>query len=388
MKKLTQLVAILLAAFSGSTAMAQIAHTKPQVLVLIYSDTGGTYALAREVAAGITGDGLVDATIKQVKASPKSDLKDVPVATVAELARYDGIAFGSPVYFGNISTPMSEFLSQTGDLWSAHALEGKPATVFMSAGSGAGKELAFQSFWGSLAVHGMLLMPNGIRGVEGLDKTVPQGNSVLGASTLASLKNVERSTLGERQIARDQGRAFARVVSALRGALPASSSEAAAMTEVPKAAITIREALARMGLALPPLPKPAGNYSPFVRTGNLVFINQYALKDGKILHPGKIGVDVTDAQAKESVQATMLNVLSVLNEAVGGDLGRVKQAVQLTGVFNTIDTYADHARLMNTASDLAADLLGERGHHARMTLGANSVPGQSPVEIQAIFEVE
>lgn len=125
-----------------------------------------------------------------------------------------------------------------------------------------------------------------------------------------------------------------------------------------------------------------------MRTGNLVFINQYALKDGKILHPGKIGVDVTDAQAKESVQATMLNVLSVLNEAVGGDLGRVKQAVQLTGVFNTIDTYADHARLMNTASDLAADLLGERGHHARMTLGANSVPGQSPVEIQAIFEVE
>ena len=123
MKKLTQLAAILLAAFSGPTAMAQVAHTKPQVLVLIYSDTGGTYALAREVAAGITGDGSVDATIKQVKGSPKSDLKDVPVATVAELARYDGIAFGSPVYFGNISTPMSEFLSQTGDLWSAHALD-------------------------------------------------------------------------------------------------------------------------------------------------------------------------------------------------------------------------------------------------------------------------
>ena len=84
----------------------------------------------------------------------------------------------------------------------------------------------------------------------------------------------------------------------------------------------------------------------------------------------------------------MLNVLSVLKEAVGGDLGRVKQCVQLTGIFNTKDDYTKHADLMNIASDLTVEVFGEKGKHARATLGASSIPVNSSVEIQAIFEVE
>lgn len=301
---------------------------KEKVLVLFYSDHGGTYELAREVAKGIESGG-VQAVIKQV--SPK--IKGVPVATVEELPLYDGIAFGSPVYFGNISTGMSEFLSHTLALWSAHALEGMPATVFMSAGSGAGRELAIQSFWSSLASHGMILVPTGIKGHAW------------------------------------QGQHFAKVAKALKGTW--------GMDTLP-----VKQ------LALPPAPKPVGNYQPFVRTGNLVFINQVALKDGKILYPGKAGADISDEQAKEATRTAMLNVIAVLNEAVGGDLHRVKRCVQLTGIFNTTHDYTKHADLMNAASNLAVEVFGEKGKHARATLGSNALPLHASVEIQAVFEVE
>lgn len=148
------------------------------------------------------------------------------------------------------------------------------------------------------------------------------------------------------------------------------------------------EILKRKNIILPQVPKPAGNYQPFVRSGNLVFINQVALKDGKIFYPGKLGIEVNEQQVKEATKVTMLNVISVLNEAVGGDLSRVKRCVQLTGIFNTKDDYTKHADLMNTASDLTVEIFGDKGKHARATLGASSIPVGSSVEIQAIFEVE
>lgn len=351
------------------------------VLVIIYSDNGGTYELAKEVAKGIESDKSVRAVIKQVKTSTNPKLRDIPVATIEELPTYDGIAFGSPVYFGNISTGMSEFLSKTTDLWADHALEGMPATVFMSAGSGAGKELALQSFWNSLAVHGMVLVSNGIRGDENIDKSIPQGNSVLGTTSLASLKNVERPSESERYLAELQGKNFAKVALALKGAFTQK-----VVTE--KSQSSINDVLKQKNIVLPQVPKPAGNYQPFVRSGNLVFINQVALKDGKIINAGKLGVNLTEQQVKDATEVTMLNVVAVLNEAVGGDLSRVKRCVQLTGIFNTTDDYAKHADLMNVASNLAVEIFGEKGKHARGTFGASSLPLNASVEIQGVFEVE
>ncbi|MET3531884.1 NAD(P)H dehydrogenase (quinone) [Chryseobacterium flavum] len=359
-----------------------MAQDKANILVLIHSDNGGTYKLAKEIAKGIESENKAISYIKLVKPSSNPELKGLPVATVEELGTYDGIAFGSPVYFGNISTGMSEFLSKTVALWTNHALEGMPATVFMSAGSGAGKELALQAFWNSLSVHGMVLVSNGIRGTEELNKAIPQGNSVLGITSMASLKDVERPSKGERYLAELQGRNFAKVALALRAIQPEKNIP---VMENPE---NFNEILKRKNIILPQVPKPAGNYQPFVRSGNLVFINQVALKDGKIFYPGKLGIEVNEQQVKEATKVTMLNVISVLNEAVGGDLSRVKRCVQLTGIFNTKDDYTKHADLMNTASDLTVEIFGDKGKHARATLGASSIPVGSSVEIQAIFEVE
>lgn len=380
MKKTKGIFTFILLFLITNIMLAQDKKTK--VLVLIHSDNGGTYELAKEISKGIETNGNTKATIKLVKSSSHEKLKDLPVATVDELASYDGIAFGSPVYFGNISTGMNEFLSKTVDLWTHHSLEGMPASVFMSAGSGAGNELAVQSFWNSLAVHGMVLVSNGIRGNDRVDSTIPHGNTVLGVTSLASVKNVQRPSESEKALARIQGENFAKVASALKGTFQKKVTKEAIKTE------TVDAVLRKKNIMLPSVPKPAGNYQPFVRSGNLVFINQVALKDGKILNPGKLGVSVDENQVKEATKQTMLNVLAVLKDAVNGDLDQVKKVVQLTGIFNTKDDYTKHADLMNVASYLAVEVFGEKGKHARATLGASSIPVNSSVEIQAIFEVE
>ncbi|MDF2831829.1 Atu1372/SO_1960 family protein [Chryseobacterium indoltheticum] len=380
MKTFNRFLVIFILTIISNTMTAQ--NNKAKVLVLIHSDNGGTYELAKQISKGIENNGNVQPIIKQVKSSNNTILKDIPVASVEELSSYDGIAFGSPVYFGNISTGMSEFLSKTVNLWTNHTLEGMPATVFMSAGSGAGNELAVQAFWNTLSVHGMVLVSNGIRGVEKIDKNIPQGNTVLGVTSLASAKNVERPSSGEKEIAFEQGKNFAKVVFALKGTFHKNSEIKISQNK------NIDKVLEEKKIILPNVPKPAGNYQPFVRSGNLVFINQVALKDGKILYPGKLGVSVDENQVKEATKQTMLNVLAVLKDAVNGDLDKVKKVVQLTGIFNTKDDYTKHADLMNVASDLAVEVFAEKGKHARATFGASSVPVNSSVEIQAIFEVE
>jgi NAD(P)H dehydrogenase (quinone) len=290
--------------------------------------------MAKEVNKGIEKSNLALGIIKMVAPSSNPELQQIPVGIVEELTTYDGIAFGSPVYFGNISSAMSTFVSKTTALWSAHALEGMPAMVFMSAGSGAGRELALQSFWNSLAVHGMVLVSNGIRGTENIANIIPHGNSVLGTSSLGSLKQFPRPSKEECLLAEIQGSNFAKVALALRGTFAGTASQIK-----PKEDFDIEDSIKNKKIILPMPPKPDGNYTPYSRAGNLIFISQVAFKEGKIRFPGKIGTQVTEEQAKQEVEKTMLNVVAVLKDAVGGDLNKVKHCIQLTGFFNTVELY-------------------------------------------------
>ncbi|MGG5507306.1 MULTISPECIES: Atu1372/SO_1960 family protein [unclassified Myroides] len=381
-----QVVMILLGVASTLSSQVMVGQDKQTaILVLIDSDQGGTYALAKEIAQGVEQQQGVKAIIKKVKEDDLTVMKEIPVASSEELPLYDGIAFGSPVYFGNISTGMSAFLAKTVDLWTQQALEEMPATVFMSGGSGAANELALQAFWNTLSVHGMLMIPNGISGFERIDKTVVQGNSVLGITSPASVSAVERPTKDERFLARVQGEKLARIASALQGSRKKEVGHLKQKTSVSR---DVNRILEEKNIVLPTLPKPVGNYELYVRTGNLVFINQVALKEGQIFNPGKIGVDLQEEQVQEAAKVTMLNVLAILKEAVGGDLNKVKRCVQLIGAFNTVDTYTQHAVLMNPASDLVVEVFGEKGKHTRNTGGASSLPLGSSVSIQAVFEVE
>lgn len=381
MKSISFLFIAFVVTLISSSSMAQ--ETTTHILVLIDSDQGGTYNLAKEIAQGVERWPGAKATIKKVKESQHPALAAIPLVQVEELPNYDGIAFGSPVYFGAFSTGMSAFFAQTIDLWTQRALEEMPATVFMSGGSGAANELALQSFWNTLSVHGMLLIPNGIQGFDALDKTKTQGNSVLGITSPASIDKGNRPTKEERFLAQNQGEKLARIAQGLKKTRTIQPRD-----KTKETAVDFDQLLKEKNIVLPQLPKPVGNYELYARSGNLVFINQVALKDGKIFNPGKLGVELDEEQVKEATKVTMLNVLAILREAVGGDLNKVKRCVQLIGTFNTVDTYTQHAVLMNPASDLVVEVLGEKGKHTRNTGGASSLPLGSSVSIQAIFEVE
>ena len=386
MKK--QLLALLIAVFIGFGASAQVKTPETNILVLIYSQNGGTYKMAKAIAEGIQKYPNTKAIIKRVpsinsKEKLNADVEKLPIAVIDELTNYDGIAFGSPVHFANISADMNYFFSQSIPLWTSRALEGKPATVFMSAGSGAGKEAAILSFWNILASHGMIIVPTGIMGTAGLDKSVPQGNTPFGATALTGSTGTRPSS-SELNLAKEQGKALARAASGLKN----TENIKTVKTTSAETKTDINKTLKDNNIVLPEAPKPVGNYVPYTISNHKVYINQVALKEGKILNPGKVGAGVTDEQAKEATYQTMLNVIAVLKEACGGDLNKVKQCVQLTGFFNTTPEYTQHAGIMNSASNLTALVFGEKGKHARATIGAVSLPINSAVEIQAIFEIE
>ncbi|ARS37812.1 NAD(P)H:quinone oxidoreductase [Pontibacter actiniarum] len=364
------------------------------VLVLFHSNGGTTYKLAKAIAKGIERQDGVKAVLRQVPHICQSEevrrhaFASVPYATPEELGQYDGLAFGSAIHFGNMTADMRLFLDGTLGLWAQRKLEGVPATVFMAAGGGAGREAALLSFWSTLAVHGMVLVPTGMMGAAEVDKTLPQGNTVFGTTALAAMLGTERPSESELYVAALQGEALAKVAKAL-APLRRQDAAPASAANVQEASINRPEQrVQELKLELPELPNPVGNYTPYSRSGNLVFINQVALKEGKVLYPGVIGEDLTIAEAKEATHQTMLNVLAVLREATDGDLSRVKQVVQLTGYLNTPPGYTQHAEVMNVASDLAVAVFGEKGKHARAAIGASSIPVNSPVEIQAVFEVE
>ena len=142
-----------------------------------------------------------------------------------------------------------------------------------------------------------------------------------------------------------------------------------------------------MNITLPSAPSAVGNYVPYVISQNKVYINQIALREGKIQHPGVIGIEVSESQAIEDTKQTALNILAVLKDATGNNLNRVKQVVQLTAFFNAEDNYTRHAEIMNSASNLMLQVFDDRGRHTRATVGAKSLPLASSVEIQAIFEL-
>ncbi|MDP4003205.1 RidA family protein [Methylobacterium sp. NEAU K] len=154
---------------------------------------------------------------------------------------------------------------------------------------------------------------------------------------------------------------------------------------------TVKERLEALGLALPKAAAPVANYVPFVRAGNLVVISGQICfgADGTIAseHKGKVGGSVSAESGKAAAQLSALNVLAQLEAAVG-DLDRaVVQCVRLGGFINAAPGFSAVAGVMNGASDLMVELLGDRGRHARSTVGVAELPLDAAVEVEAIFEV-
>jgi NAD(P)H dehydrogenase (quinone) len=192
-----------------------------KMLILYYSMYGHVETLAKAVAEGARSVEGVNVTIKRVpelmpeeaarKAGAKLD-QDAPVATIAELAGYDAIIFGTPTRFGNMAAQMRNFLDQTGGLWVKGSLVGKIGSVFTStATQHGGQETTITSFHSTLLHHGMVIVgvPYSCQALLNMNEIT--GGSPYGAGTLASADGSRQPSQNELTIARFQGEHVAKI---------------------------------------------------------------------------------------------------------------------------------------------------------------------------------
>jgi len=152
----------------------------------------------------------------------------------------------------------------------------------------------------------------------------------------------------------------------------------------------IYERLKELGIVLPKAPVPLGVYYPAKEFGEkFIYISgQGPNVDGKAISTGKLGRELTLEQGQKAAYACMINVLGVLSDKIG-DLNKVKSAVKVLGFVASTEDFYDHPKVINAGSQLLVDVFGEQiGKAARSTVGTNSLPGNIPVEIEALFEIE
>ncbi len=150
--------------------------------------------------------------------------------------------------------------------------------------------------------------------------------------------------------------------------------------------MSVASRLAALGLAFPAPSVPVANYVAFVRHGSMVTVSgQLPLVDGSMSAVGRLGAEVSVEAGALAARACLLNLLAQV-EAAAGDVERVR-VVRLGGFIASTADFTRHAEVMNGASDLAVALFGERGRHARSTVGVASLPLGAAIELEGTFEI-
>jgi enamine deaminase RidA (YjgF/YER057c/UK114 family) len=144
--------------------------------------------------------------------------------------------------------------------------------------------------------------------------------------------------------------------------------------------------LADLGLALPSVATPLGSYVPAVRSGQHVYVSgQLPLVDGKLLASGKVGAEVSAAEAHELAARCALNALAAIDALVG--LASVVRVVKVTGFVASAAGFTGQPAVLNGASDLFGAVFGEAGRHVRSAVGVSELPLGAPVEVEVVVEV-
>jgi len=150
---------------------------------------------------------------------------------------------------------------------------------------------------------------------------------------------------------------------------------------------TPHEKLAELGVTLPDVVPPQAAYIPAVQTGNHVYVSgQLPIADGRLLAEGKVGADMTAEQAKALARVCAINILAAVDGLVG--LEKVVKVVKVVGFVASAPGFTDQPVVVNGASELLAAVFGEAGRHARSAVGVAELPRNTPVEVEAIIEVQ
>jgi enamine deaminase RidA (YjgF/YER057c/UK114 family) len=140
--------------------------------------------------------------------------------------------------------------------------------------------------------------------------------------------------------------------------------------------------LRELGLELPALRTPAGNYVGWVRTGDLLFLSGQGA-DG---FTGRVGEDMTVEEGRAGARTCALNLLAQARDAIGS-LDRVARVVKLLGFVACTEDFTDAPAVVDGASDLLGELFGEQGRHARSAIGVQALPRGFAVEVEMVLEI-
>jgi enamine deaminase RidA (YjgF/YER057c/UK114 family) len=150
----------------------------------------------------------------------------------------------------------------------------------------------------------------------------------------------------------------------------------------------IERRLAELGITLPKPAAPIANYVSYVQAGTLLVVSgQICLDgDGKLVAKGKLGAGVSIEAGQNAARACGINLIAQIQAAVG-DLDRMERVVRLGGFINSDPGFLDGPKVMNGASDLMVAVFGDKGRHARSTVGVAALPGDAAVEVEGTFEL-
>ncbi|SDH77634.1 RidA family protein [Agrococcus jejuensis] len=150
--------------------------------------------------------------------------------------------------------------------------------------------------------------------------------------------------------------------------------------------MSVAARLTELGLSLPAVAAPVAAYVPAVVSGNLVFTSgQLPFVDGALPAAGKVGAEVSAEDAKGYAATCILNALAAV-EAQIGSLDRVTRIVKVTGFVASASGFSGQPGVVNGASELLGEILGDAGVHARSAVGVAELPLNAPVEIELIAE--
>ena len=151
--------------------------------------------------------------------------------------------------------------------------------------------------------------------------------------------------------------------------------------------MNVYEQLQKLGITLPPVAVPAAAYVPYVQSGKLVFLSGHiARKDGKVW-VGQLGRNLGTEEGKAAARAVAIDLLGTLQAAAGGDLNRVQRIVKVMSLINSSPDFTEQHLVTNGASELLAEVFGDKGAHARSAFGVAQIPMGACVEIELIAEL-
>jgi enamine deaminase RidA (YjgF/YER057c/UK114 family) len=151
--------------------------------------------------------------------------------------------------------------------------------------------------------------------------------------------------------------------------------------------LTVEERLAQMGVELPAAPKPVASYIPVATDGQIAFVaGMVPLEGGRPMATGRVGEDISVEEGQQLARRCALQALAALKEELGS-LDRVRRVLKVTVWVASPETFTDHPKVANGASDFLVEAFGEAGKHARAAVGVPSLPLGVPVEVELIVQL-